>query len=453
MQVCVILELCLQCLIQFGVQEVIDELKLLVDFICEFLVIFVLCDCIMGIIVDELCEVCNLFVVLCCIQIVDWVGDMDDEDLIECEDMVVIIILGGYIKCMVLVEFWLQCWGGKGLLGMVIKEDDVVMMLFVVNIYIELLFFIIDGMVYWLKIWCLFLGGCILKGKVIVNILLIQQGILIVVLLLMDVFEVDWDNYQVIFVILDGDVCCNVLLDFINIMCNGKIVMKLFEGVELIGVWLVIENDDVMLVIVLGWVICFQIIDVWVFCSCDFMGVCGIWLVNDGDRVVLMLVIWYFEVDFVECVVYLKMCCVVEGVLDDGVEVDEDDDNVVEVVIMQVCYVEMLVVEDLILIIIVWGVGKISFSFDYLLCGCGGQGVIVMDKGMCGGELVVSFLVECDNQIILVILIGQLICVFVDGISFWFCFVGGVCVFNMVFGEIVVLVVCIVESGEDEFEE
>lgn len=52
----------------------------------------------MGIILDEFYEVKDQFVVLCWIEIVEWVVDFDDEDLIECEDMVVIIIVGGYIK-------------------------------------------------------------------------------------------------------------------------------------------------------------------------------------------------------------------------------------------------------------------------------------------------------------------------------------------------------------------
>lgn len=78
---------------------------------------------------------------------------------------------------------------------MQIKEEDVVIILFVVNMYIQLLFFIIDGMVYKLKIWCLLQGGCIVKGKVIVNILLILQGVLIVVIMLVDCVEEEWDDF------------------------------------------------------------------------------------------------------------------------------------------------------------------------------------------------------------------------------------------------------------------
>ena len=59
-------------------------------------------------------------------EIVDWSGDMEDEDLIEREDMVVTITSGGYIKRTPLAEFRSQNRGGKGLSSMATKEDDVV---------------------------------------------------------------------------------------------------------------------------------------------------------------------------------------------------------------------------------------------------------------------------------------------------------------------------------------
>ena len=104
-------------------------------------------------------------------EIVDWAGDMEDEDLIEREDMVVTITSGGYIKRTPLAEFRAQNRGGKGLASMATKEDDVVTTLFVANTHTQLLFFTTDGMVYKLKTWRLPLAGRTAKGKAIVNIL------------------------------------------------------------------------------------------------------------------------------------------------------------------------------------------------------------------------------------------------------------------------------------------
>ncbi|MBL4852151.1 MAG: DNA topoisomerase 4 subunit A, partial [Gammaproteobacteria bacterium] len=84
-----ILELRLQRLTQIGVKEVTDELKELAGKIKEYLEILGSRERIMGIITDELTEVRDQFAVPRRTEIVDWSGDMDDEDLIQREDMVV----------------------------------------------------------------------------------------------------------------------------------------------------------------------------------------------------------------------------------------------------------------------------------------------------------------------------------------------------------------------------
>ncbi|WP_240200208.1 MULTISPECIES: DNA gyrase subunit A [Paracoccus] len=447
-----ILELRLQRLTQLGVQEVTDELKTLADSIREYLTILASRDRIMAIISDELNEVKSLFAVPRRTEITDWAGDLDDEDLIEREDMVVTITSGGYIKRTALAEFRAQRRGGKGLSSMATKEDDVVTTLFVANTHTELLFFTTDGMVYRLKTWRLPLAGRTAKGKAIVNILPISPGVSIAALMPVDAPEEDWDGYQVVFATSDGDVRRNALSDFTNVMRNGKIAMKLPEGVELIGVRMATENDDVMLVTSAGRAIRFQTTDVRVFKGRDSTGVRGIRLAA-GDRVVSMSVIRHFEADPAERAAYLKMRRAVEGALDDGAEPDEDEDNVAEAAISQERYAQMSAAEDLILTITARGAGKISSSHDYSVRGRGGQGVMAMDKAMRGGALVASFPVERDDQIMLATSTGQSIRVPVDQISFRSRSAGGVRVFNTAPGEEVVSVARIAENGEDEAEE
>jgi hypothetical protein len=128
----------------------------------------------MGIIRTELEEVKEQFAVPRRTEIVEWSGDMEDEDLIEREDMVVTVTAGGYIKRTPLADFRAQRRGGKGLSGMQTKDEDVVTTLFVANTHTQLLFFTTDGMAYKLKTWRLPQGGRTAKGKAIVNILPIQ---------------------------------------------------------------------------------------------------------------------------------------------------------------------------------------------------------------------------------------------------------------------------------------
>ena len=444
-----ILDLRLQRLTQLGVQEVTEELGQLADAIRDYLAILGSRDRIMGIISAELREVRDLFAVPRRTAITEWSGDMEDEDLIEREDMVVTITSGGYIKRTALAEFRSQRRGGKGLSGMATKEDDVVTTLFVANTHTELLFFTTDGMVYRLKTWRLPLGGRTAKGKAIVNILPIEPGVSIAALMPVDAPEAEWDSYQAVFATSDGDVRRNALSDFTNVKSNGKIAMKLPEGVSLIGVRMATEGDDVMLVTAQGRAIRFPTTAVRVFKGRDSTGVRGIRLA-DGDTVVSMSVIRHFEADPAERAAYLKMRRAVAGALDDGAEADEDEEAVAEGNITQERYAEMSAAEDLILTITAKGAGKISSSHDYPVRGRGGQGVMAMDRAMRGGDLVASFPVETDDQIMLATSTGQSIRVPVDGISFRSRSAGGVRVFNTAPGEEVVSVARIAEQAEPE---
>ena len=279
-----ILELRLQRLTQLGVSEVTDELEALAAKITEYLDILRSRERIMGIITDELTEVRDAYAVPRRTEIVDWSGDMEDEDLIEREDMVVTITQGGYIKRTPLADFRAQRRGGKGLSGMATKDEDVVTSLFVANTHTQLLFFTTDGMVYKLKTWRLPQGSRTSKGKAIVNILPIPQGVSIAAIMPVDRDEKEWDDLQVVFATSAGTVRRNKLSDFTNVMRNGKIAMK-FEGehenTTLINARIASNDDDVMLVTNSGRAIRFKATDVRIFNSRASVGVRGVKLAGD----------------------------------------------------------------------------------------------------------------------------------------------------------------------------
>ena len=446
-----ILELRLQRLTAMGVKEVTDELQELAAKIRDYLEILGSRDRIMAIISDELREVRDLFAVPRRTQIVDWAGDMEDEDLIEREDMVVTITSGGYIKRTPLAEFRSQRRGGKGLSSMATKEDDVVTTLFVANTHAQLLFFTTDGMVYKLKTWRLPLTGRQARGKAMVNILPIQSGISIAALLKIDEPEEEWENLQLVFATSEGEVRRNALSDFTNVMRNGKIAMKLPEGTTLVNVRVTNENDDVMLITDSGRAIRFPTTDVRVFKGRDSTGVRGIRLLGD-DRVVSMSVIRHFEAEPAERAAYLKLRRLKAGVTEDEVETDGEDAAEAGSLSNE-RYEEMAAADDLILTITAQGSGKLSSSHDYPVRGRGGMGVKAMDGAMRGGALVASFPVEMADQIMLATSTGQSIRVPVEGISFRSRSAGGVKVFNTAAGEFVVSVARIADQGDDEVEE
>jgi len=441
-----ILDLRLQRLTQIGVKEVTDELQELAGKIKDYLAILASRERILAIISAELAEVREQFAVPRRTEIVDWSGDMEDEDLIEREDMVVTVTAGGYIKRTPLADFRAQKRGGKGLSGGELKEDDVVTNLFVANTHTPLLFFTSDGMGSNLKTWRLPQGGRTSRGKAIVNILPIPMGVSVAAVLPIDRDEDRWDELQIMFATSAGDVRRNALSDFANVRANGKIAMKLPEDglVSLVNARICTEDDDVMLVTDAGRAIRFRSTDVRVFKGRDSTGVRGVRLSN-GDRVVSMAVIRHFEATSEERAAYLKQRRLMAGVTEAG---EEDEPATGD--LSPDRYAEMSAAEDLILTITAKGSGKLSSSHDYPLRGRGGQGVAAMDKAMRGGPLVASFPVEIADQIMLATSRGQSIRCPVEGISFRSRSAGGVKVFNTAKGEEVVSVAWIAEHSDAE---
>lgn len=445
-----ILELRLQRLTQIGVKEVTDELEELAAKIKEYLEILGSRDRIMGIISDELIEIRDQFAVPRRTQIVDWSGDMEDEDLIEKEDMVVTVTSGGYIKRTPLVDFRAQKRGGKGVAGMQTKEEDVITTLFVANTHTQLLFFTTDGMVYKLKTWRLPQGGRTAKGKAIVNILPIPVGVSIAAIMPVDRDEKEWDDLQVVFATSAGTVRRNKLSDFTNVKANGKIAMK-FEDehaeTTMINARIASNDDDVMLITNSGRAIRFPATDVRVFNSRASVGVRGIKL-NGDDTVVSMSIIRHFDATSEERTAYLKMRRAMAGLADEA-DADEEDAPA-DPNFSNERYAEMSACENLILTITSQGSGKLSSSHDYPVRGRGGMGVTAMDKAMRGGEIVASFPVELEDQIMLATSKGQSIRVPVQGISFRSRSAGGVKVFNTGKNEVVVSVAWIAEQNDDD---
>ena len=446
-----ILELRLQRLTQIGVKEVTDELEELAGKIKEYLAILASRERILEIISNELAEVRDAFAVPRRTEIVDWSGDMDDEDLIEREDMVVTITAGGYIKRTPLADFRAQKRGGKGVSGGSLKEDDVVTNLFVANTHTPLLFFTTDGMAYKLKTWRLPQGSRTSKGKAIVNILPIPTGVSIAAIMPVDRPEEHWDELQIVFATSAGDVRRNQLSDFTNVKSNGKIAMKLPDAgdVSLVNARICTEEDDVMLVTDSGRAIRFRTTDVRVFKGRDSTGVRGIRLHGD-DTVVSMAVIRHFEASSEDRTAYLKQRRMMAGAPED--EIEDEEEGAAAGPLSTEAFNAMSEAEDLILTITAKGSGKLSSSHDYPVRGRGGMGVAAMDKAMRGGPLVACFPVETSDQVMLATSTGQSIRVPVEGISFRSRSAGGVKVFNTSGSETVVSVAWIADQGDDDAE-
>jgi DNA gyrase subunit A len=104
-------------------------------------------------------------------QIIDEVSEIKIEDLIAEEDMAVTISNTGYIKRNPISLYRSQHRGGKGKLGMGVKEADFVQQLFIASTHDTLLFFTTAGKAHWLKVHQIPQASRASRGKAIVNLL------------------------------------------------------------------------------------------------------------------------------------------------------------------------------------------------------------------------------------------------------------------------------------------
>jgi len=444
----------LQRLTALGVEEITNELKELAEKIIDFLDILSSRERILAIISEEMTAVKEEFAVPRRTVIVESLGDFDDEDLIEPEDMVVTATHSGYVKRTPLAEYRSQKRGGKGLMGMTTKDEDFVTRLFSANTLTPVLFFTTDGIVYKLKTWRLPQGGRNAKGKALVNLLPIEAGVSIAAMMPVDAPEEEWGNLQIVFCTSDGQVRRNELSDFVNVKANGKIAMKLPEGVRLISAQICSPDSDVLLSSKLGKAIRFPInTEVRVFKGRDSTGVRGMKLA-DGDEIVSMCVLNNVERTMEEARAYLKMRRQMAGDEESGPS--DDDEDVADTAISQERYIELGAQEEFILTVAENGIGKRTSSYEYRPMRRGGQGVTAMalSANKKGGatKIVATFPVEEGDQCMLVTDAGQSIRCGVSDVSVRSRSAGGVWMLRTADEERVVSVARLAEQSDDDDE-
>ncbi|GLQ18355.1 DNA gyrase subunit A [Maritalea porphyrae] len=444
-QVKAILDLRLQRLTALGRDEIGDELNKLGEEIKDYLEILRSRERIIEIIRNEMIEVRDRFGTPRRTQILDVAGDVDDEDLIAREEMVVTVSHGGYIKRVPLSTYRAQRRGGKGRSGMSTRDEDFVARLFVANTHTPVLFFSSRGIVYKLKVWRLPVGAANSRGKALINILPLQEGERITSIMPLPEDEDTWQDLDIMFATKRGTVRRNSLADFVQVNRNGKIAMKLDDGDGIVGVETCSPQDNVLLTTKMGQAMRFGVDEVRVFAGRNSVGVRGIKLA-DGDEVIAMSILGHFDATSDERTAYLKLRRLIEG---DSSEADEDE-ALSDAEISQERYAEMSAAEQFILAISENGYGKRSSAYEYRKTGRGGKGITAMAMSERNGEIVASFPVENDDQIMLVTNGGKLIRVPVDGIRIAGRATQGVTVLNTAEGEQVVSVERISEPEPDD---
>ncbi len=373
----------------------------------------------------------------------------DVEDLIQREDMVLTVTHGGYVKRVPLTAFRAQRRGGKGRAAMATREEDFVTRLFVVDTHTPVLFFSTTGMVYKTKVYRLPLGTPQARGKALVNILPLEPGETISTLMPLPEDESTWDGMFVMFATASGGVRRNKLSDFVNVMANGKIAMRLAEGDRLIGVQTCSEQDDVLLAARGGKCIRFPVSGVRVFTGRTSSGVRGIRL-EEGDAVISMSVLRHVDADTGERDAYVRAANAKRRASGEAeAEIESNGAEAAVATLTPERFAELEAAEEVILTVTANGYGKRTSAYEYRITSRGGQGIVNIDTSERNGPVVASFPVSDGDHIMLVTDRGQLIRVPVHDIRVAGRRTQGVVIFKVADGEHVVSVTRLAEDAEN----
>ena len=208
-----------------------------------------------------------------------------------------------------------------------------------------------------------------------------------------------------------GNVRRNSLMDFVNVQSNGKIAMKLDEGDKLINVRICTEENDIMLAARSGKCIRFPVTEVRVFVGRNSTGVRGIKLA-DGDEVVSMSILNHSDATSEQRDEYARISSAAKRIQAErggDCEVSVEETGFELSVLTPELYREMKEKEQFILSVTSTGYGKRTSSYEYRTTGRGGQGIANMEMSARNKEIVSSFPIEDDNQIMMVTDGGKLI--------------------------------------------
>ena len=366
-QVDAILELRLQKLTAYGIEELESEIIKLSKLIIDFNKIINSKKALYNLIIEELINIKDKFSSPRKTKIIDAVLNYNIEETIQKESVVINITKQGYIKRGPLSSLKAQKRGGKGKTGMSTREDDFVVQIFTANTHTPVLFFSTQGLVYKIKAHKIPEGTASSKGKSIFNILPLKSHHSISSIMPLPEDETEWKKLMVIFATSKGNVRKNTLEDFININNSGKIAMKLDQDDKIIGVKICKDDQDILLSTQFGKCIRFKSKKLRLFKGRSSKGIKGIQL-KDNDKVISLSILDNTQLDT------------------KTIKKDKKIKSAVDLFILSVS-------EN--------GYGKRSSYLDYRVTNRGGKGIIGIINSSRNGNISSTLVVKESDEILL----------------------------------------------------
>jgi DNA gyrase subunit A len=182
-------------------------------------------------------------------------GKFSEEELVPNEQVIVTLTTGNYIKRIPANTYKSQGRGGKGIMGMTTKEEDVVEHLVLTQNHDYVLFFTNKGRVFRLKVYEIPAASRTAKGQPVVNLVQLGQGEKVTSLV---TFDAKVDHLYLFMTTKLGTVKKTPLTDYANVRANGLIAIKLDAGDELKWVKMTGGSDEIIISTALAQAIRFK---------------------------------------------------------------------------------------------------------------------------------------------------------------------------------------------------
>jgi DNA gyrase subunit A len=210
--------------------------------------------------------------------------EFHEEDLIPHARVVVTLSTRGFVKRVPAQLYSLQHRGGKGIVGMVTRDDDAVRLLTVADTHDNLLFFTNRGRVFRLRCFEIPESATRLsKGMAVINLFPIAETEKVTDIVAVTTFSPD---SSLLLATGRGEIKKTASDKFAIVRSNGLIAMDVEEGDDLLAARLATEKDEAMMITQKGQSIRFTVSSLR-SSQRTSGGVSGIKL-GDGDRVVTM---------------------------------------------------------------------------------------------------------------------------------------------------------------------
>lgn len=188
-------------------------------------------------------------------EISGYSGDVEDEDLIPVEECILTLTEKGYMKRQTVDTYKSQNRGGRGIMGMTRREEDVAKTMFSCSTHDFIMIFTNKGKVFKLKGYEIPEASRTSKGMNVVNILPLENGEQVSAMVKVPKEE---DRTYLCMVTRNGIIKRTALDQYRNIRKTGIIAINLDEGDELS--WVDITDGERNLIVAThdGMSICFK---------------------------------------------------------------------------------------------------------------------------------------------------------------------------------------------------